>query len=203
MNTELEKVDYWSCKINQDLWTILKNQWEKTGNINGFLFMKFIEKYPIFGEKTIQRGSKNLEKYVLEKSLYCRFINKIMSRKSTNTGKKKKAENLVESVLKEKAKKYNIEEPYLLILLLVKSVPNFTIRRIKFGSGTITKAVRLTLLKKISWFLSSFAQFFKTRRPFHELFSEEIDYIMNDSPKSKILALKRECISNAQKANVI
>lgn len=181
---------------------LLIQEWTSKQNQNAFLFAKFIERYPVFATYTLQKGSKNTMNYVLKKSLFCRFVNKVMSRKGTNTGKKVKAYNLVFKSLNRLSAEKNLEPNHLLVLAMVKSVPNFIIRRLKFGSGFITRAVRMTLLKKVSWFLKNFADVLKARNTsFNQTFGNQLEQILKDSPKSKILSMKRESIAAAQKAN--
>ena len=195
----MEKWNY----IEQDLLDLLNKEWEKTSNVNAFLFARFVDTYPVFAEPWVLRGQSNRKGYVLKKSLIDRLVNKIMTCSKSHTGKKVLAKRILEQVLEPAAKAYGVSKTNLLILLLVKSVPNFTIRRLKFGSGFLTRAVRITILKKISWFLKTWTVIFKNRSgSFKNRVKTEIDLIMSDSPKSILLNAKRELDAAVEKANI-
>lgn len=191
-------------KVDPKLLDLLIEEWQKTKNVNAFLMACFIQEYPIFQENKCFKGEANTEKYYLKKSLLDRLVNKVMTNTSKNTGKKLLAYHLTSSLLNQKAQQHKVENPlHLLILLLVKTVPNATIRRLKFGSGFLTRSVRFTFCKKISWFLKAFIKIAKVRGlGFKKTVGDQIDLIMTNSPRSKLLSSKKEEESNSQKANI-
>ena len=189
--------------ISQELLEVLNKEWVENKNVNAFLFANFVETYPVFEKDYCVKGIPNKEHYFLKKSLLDRFVNKVMTNGHKNTGKKVKALKLITQVLSLKAEKYQLSMTSLLILLLVRTCPNYTIRRLKFGSGHITRAVSLTICRKITWFLVSFAKVFKIKNtPFCKKVGDEIDNILQNSPRSMLLSLKREQLSQAEKANI-
>ena len=190
--------------ISKQLLDLLNKEWQDSRNVNAYLFARFTEKYPIFEKQELSRGGPNVKNYVLKKSLYHRVINKVMSCGHTHTGKKVLSRRILDAVLEDKSKELRISKTSLLILCLVKSVPNGTVRRLKFGSGHLTRAVRLTVLKKVSWFLCSLALVFKDRRQnFHTRVSQELSAILGNAlNRSKLLLMKKEAHSMVEKANI-
>ena len=205
MNSNKISVDW--TNICPELLELLDKEWVDSKNVNAFLFAYFAEKYPIFQEQIISKGIPNKKGYYLNKSLLDRLVNKIMTNSHKNTGKKLKVSKLLTSLLSEKASKYKMKMSHLLILLLVKSVPNSTIRRLKFGSGHITRVGRLTVSKKISWFLSSIVEVLNSKKgggtsSFSDRLGAQIDLLYANSPRSKLLTMKKELIANVQRANI-
>ena len=195
-----------------DTWThtdlklldLMNEQWAKTKNINTYLICKFIQINPNFQQLTCSKGSSNKEGFNLKKSLFERLVNKVMTNKAAHAGKKILAKKLVLKSLEKKAETYKIRPSDLLITLLVKSVPNYTVRRLRFGSGYLTRSTRLTISKKISWFLVQMSKLLKNSRnsSFAKVFENQISQIMANSTKSKILSAKRQCLVSAEKSNI-
>jgi len=183
---------------------LLKKEWLAEKNINAFLYAKYIQTYRGFISKKIQNAPSK-EKYYLKKSLYDRIICKIMSNKGKNTGKKIKIKNIIDSSLKILENEFLSPGSALLVLALVKAVPNYTIRSLKFGSGSLTRAVKLTVSKKISWFLKNLVKAInsnKGKKNLKDLIVKEFSLILNKSLESKIIKAKIQATTQAERANI-
>lgn len=200
----MNKYEFNWSKISNEVLEELNKEWDSSSNINAFLFARFIEKYPVFEKEICLRGGPNVKDYTLKKSLYDMVCNKIMTCGHNHTGKKVLARNLLNEALSALSTQLNLSKTTILILCLVKSVPNGDIRRLKFGSGHLTRSTRLTIKKKISWFLKVITDLvFKSRKgSFYTRVMEEFTAILSNSPKSKVLARKREIMISVEKANL-
>jgi ribosomal protein S7 len=190
--------------ISTELLQQLNKEWDVSSNVNAFLFARFVEKYPIFEKEIAIRGGPNVKNYTLKKSLFDRVCNKVMTCGHNHSGKKVLARNLLDKVLTKLSEQLKLSKTTILILCLVKSVPNGDIRRLKFGSGHLTRSTRLTIKKKISWFLTILTDLvFKSRKgSFYSRTLEEFNAILTNSPKSKVLARKKEILISVDKANL-
>lgn len=180
---------------------LLIQQWNTTENPNAFMFAHYILKNPVFISEVVQRTTKTKINYTVKKSLLDRVCSKLTSHNKNTGGKKLKTRNLVYEALKNNNK--NLSVPLLLLLVLVRSVPNYDIRRLKYGSGHLTKIVTLTVARKITWFLKEFAQIgLKKKESFSVFINKELQAVLNNSTRSKLLTKKREAQQNAIKANL-
>jgi ribosomal protein S7 len=182
---------------------ILIQQWKNTKNPNAFLFHCWYLKRPTFFDFIVQRGPSNKNNFNLQKPLFERMVNKSMTSVKSRAGKKFKAASLIRSAFEKKSAQLKIDKKELLIKLFLKSVPNYTIRRSKYGSGFLTRCVKLTVARKISWFTKYFQQAMQKRNvPFYDAFSAEVDCIFKKSTQSVIIANKREAQISAIRANI-
>lgn len=178
--------------------------WKETRNPNAFIFSCYLINNPHFITDEVTRGSKIKLHSNLRKSLLDRLVGKLMNNNKKTAGKKIKTLNLISKTLEKEKEQYTTLSRYLL-LCLVKSVPNYDIRRQKYGSGFLTKAVRLTIARKISWFISTLFNHVKSKRPRNSLIkilATEFSDLMSNSTRSALLTKKRECEQNAIKSNI-
>jgi ribosomal protein S7 len=176
-----------------------KQIWDNDHNVNAFLFAYYAHLYPSFLENKVVRCSKNKEFYQLKKSLLDRLCSRLMSSKKTTGGKKLKIRNIVLDTLQ---KEFTEDPSIVLFKALIKSVPNYTIRRLKYGSGFLTKMVKLSISKKISWFIKNLALVVNKQSNLAKQLGTELKDLLNNSPKSGLLLAKKQCDGNAQRANL-
>lgn len=178
--------------------------WRQTANPNAFLFACYVLKHPAFVTDDVPRMGKTKLNHNLKRSLLDRLVGKLMNNNKHSTGKKVKVKNLVCKIL-EPLKKPELTLSATLLLYLVRSVPNYDIRRQKYGSGLLTRAVRLTVYRKIVWYLSSLSNYVKSRKPrgnLVDLLTTEFKELETSSSRSVLLTKKKECEQNAAKSNI-
>ena len=187
----------------EEITTFLIEQWNKTKNPNAFYFYMFLKENPSFLDLEIKRSEPSKRGFNLKKPLFERLVNKMMTDLKRDGGKKIKARNLLLGQLTKKSQELNCKVEELLCSLIVKTVPNYTVRRLKYGSGFLTKLVHLTIAKKISWFLKTFVLATRKRnKSFADSFSSEVDMILNKNTKSFFYVTKRESEVSAFRANL-
>lgn len=183
---------------------LLVKEWTETKNVNCFLVYVFMNQYSNFLSLNVTRSGPSKEFFNLKKPLFERLVNKVMNTGKKNGGKKLKCEKMVLKTLESYAKKLNYRVEELLLLAFVKSVPNYGIRRLKYGSGFLTKIVHLTFARKIVWFLKTFINASKKRnKSFASAVNDELDLLFNKSTKSMLVSAKRESEISALKANLV
>jgi len=141
----------------------LKNLWLQDKNPNAVLFSYLILKEPHLVEDTVVRAKKSKLGHNLKKSFLDRLVNKLMNNNKHSTGKKVKLRNLICETMKEL--NLNMTFSTYILLSIVKSVPNYDIRRQKYGSGHLTRCVRLTISRKIVWYLNVISKHIKSQKP--------------------------------------
>lgn len=180
---------------------LLVEQWETNRNYNAFLLAQLITKCPTFllEESYRKEKIKNKDMSNLKVPLWNRLCNKMMNYSHNTTGKKVKQERLLSRALRDVRKS---EYPTLVLLkALLYSVPNEDVRRLPHGSGVLTKAVQLTVSRKITWFLKTLvAPLYRSNKKFEVKFNQILDEIFALSPKSEVLKKKRELQTSALKA---
>ena len=191
--------------VDPSYYILLDKEWNQSSrtNANAFLFAAYINQHPLFVEPIVHKSTANKLDYTSQYSFLTRLVNKTMSKNGNSSGKKIKVTKLVVNVLEKVAAKYKLSITQLLLTTLVRTVPNYDIRRLKFGGGFLTKSVQLTVGKKISWALKQWASLFKKRkRSFQSVFTEQLSLIMDNNPKSKLLTTKKQMENIASRANL-
>lgn len=144
-----------------DFEQILVSEWNKSKNINCFLLNEHLKQTPYFISL-----KKDIRKQTLQAPLFQKIISGCMTHKSKNGGQKLKIHNIIYSTMRQK---YSDEEiANLLLLSFVRTVPNKMVRHMKYGSGSLTRAVNLSFNKKIKWYIKTLTK----NLPFN--FSKEI-----------------------------
>lgn len=197
---DLSKLDPVTKKTLEELLLI----WRQTKNPNAFLFACHILKYPHFLHDTVTRSSKVRINSQLKKSLLDRLVGKLMNNSHLTTGMKVKTLRLVKTALGKKVTADTTISSYLL-LCLVKSAPQGDARKQKYGSGHLTRAVQLTLTRKITWFLQTIFDYVQAKGPKNstiKLLEQEFSDLDSNSSRSALLSKKRECEQNAIRSNI-
>lgn len=196
---DLKKLDPLVLKTIEDL----KKIWKENKNENAFLFACYVIKNPYFIADEVTRTPKIKISTRFKKTLVDRLIGKLMNNNKTTTGLKLKTYNLVKKVLDKRPAGLTMSQ--YLLYCLVKSVPNNDIRRQKYGSGYLTRAVKLTVYRKISWFTQVLFDLVKSKRPrnsLEKILKTEFEDLAVNSSRSTLLAKKRESEQNAARSNI-
>ena len=174
-------------------YNILVKEWEKSKNINCLVFYLYLKtNYNFFSLK------KTIKKPLIKNSLFNLIVSRVMTHKGMSGGKKEKIQKtLLDQLLKSNTQLQIMEK---LCKAIINTVPNKNVRHIKYGSGSISRVVTLTINKKISWFVKQLVKNIKGN------FSEEIKLRISqaaaNNSKSKLHLSKNEIYKMVDSAQI-
>lgn len=196
--------------MNFDILDLCKKSWTETKNPNYYLLYKYSEINPFFLTDNCQRSLSNDKNFQDQKSILEILVNSIMTHGKKNAGKKYKISNvLIKALKKSRIHKEgkNFEKPpeeiplsWYLACALLKVAPEKTTRSMRYGSGSLTRAVNTTWAKKTNWFVKELVKL--KSRNFAEGIAKEIENILQKPNSSKLYVSGQACETMASKANI-
>lgn len=135
-------------------------------------------------------------------TLYQKIINYMM-KQGRNTGKKEKCHNQLLSITKKLEEKGN--SSLILLKAVINGMPKYSVRRQKKGSGVITRAVYLSLTKRLIFSLKSLfgpvSKSRKRKKNYTELIYNEIYSCFKKDSNSEMIRKKNEAENMAKSSN--
>lgn len=170
-------------------------------NIDDFQTIEEKYLYSYFSKKgnLLSGGKKRSPISLLEK------VVNYMMKQGRNTGKKEKCYNQLCSIITQLEEKENKNGVYILIKSIFNGMPYMGIRRERRGSGNITRAVYLSLDKRLIFSLSSLtktlASVRKRKKGYQESFVREVLLCYNNDPSSDMIKKRKESELMAKSSN--